>query len=257
VQLAENPNNRYLYAVYQRSGLEDCSHSPPHPNGEIWVSVSTDDGLNWSQGTDITNTHTPDCEPWECACEILPSINDLVNDTLHIAYILDRDATIPDLDGYDLSGTESKVIYHKVPADLIPWEPLIHQFSIYEGPERCRYLPGDLNDNGQCNGGDIVYAVNYFKGFGPPPTVDCDCEGVARPFYGAGDVNGSCAFNGVDVTFYVNYLKGIKPRILFCADCPPDEARHAYEWPLGLKSGAVASGEGGVGQNRRCSQSKQ
>lgn len=255
--MTEDPTSGYLYAVYQKNGFEDCSdrtYGPPHPNGEIWVSVSTDGGLNWSEGTDITNTHTPDCRPWDCACEMQPSINELVNDTLHIAYILDRDAAITDYG--EMFITEAKVIYHKVAADLILPEPLIRQFSIYEGPERCRYLPGDLNDNGQSNGNDIVYAVNYLKGFGPPPTVDCDCEGITGPFYGAGDVNGNCAFNGVDVTFYVNYLKGLQQRILFCPGCPPDEARHAYEWPLRLEWGSVDSGERWGGEDEHCFQFK-
>ena len=49
---------------------------------------------------------------------------------------------------------------------------------------------------------------------------------IARPSYAAGDVNGNCTFNGIDITFFVNYLRGRQPRILFCQDCPPDEARN-------------------------------
>ena len=88
----------------------------------------------------------------------------------------------------------------------------------------CYYTPGDINGNNAVNGIDIVYAVNYFKGTGPNPPVDC--SGICAeqsPFYAAGDVNGNCAFNGIDITFFVGYLKGQHPNLLYCSDCPPAE----------------------------------
>jgi hypothetical protein len=130
-QLGMNPGNGYLYLLYERNNCEDLSYSALLPNSELWVSVSTDNGLNWSTGTNITDTQTPDCMPGDCASEIQPSMDHLVNDTLHILYILDRDAGIWDLDGYP---TENKVIYQKIPADLILTEPLLPQFSIRSDP---------------------------------------------------------------------------------------------------------------------------
>jgi hypothetical protein len=59
------------------------------------------------------------------------------------------------------------------------------------------YLPGDANNHGQVNGLDVVYLVNYLKGYGPAPV----------PFL-AGDANGSCDVNGLDVVYLVNYFKG-------------------------------------------------
>jgi hypothetical protein len=86
----------------------------------------------------------------------------------------------------------------------------------------CAYLIGDINGNGEANGVDVTYGVNYFKGFGPPPPVVCsDCPAFGQELFGAGDVNGNCQFNGVDVTYYVNYLKGIGPALGYCLDCPP------------------------------------
>jgi hypothetical protein len=89
----------------------------------------------------------------------------------------------------------------------------------------CSYTPGDINGNHSVNGVDIVYAVNYFKGTGPNPPIDCypDCPLplLPNPFFAAGDVNGNCAFNGVDITFFVRYLKGQVPSLLYCTDCPP------------------------------------
>lgn len=92
-------------------------------------------------------------------------------------------------------------------------------------PAVCAYRPGDINQNGSINGVDIVYGVNYLKGTGNPPPMDCgspvgNCP-EASPFYAAGDVNGNCAFNGIDITFFVRYLKLQVPNLLTCPDCLP------------------------------------
>ena len=90
------------------------------------------------------------------------------------------------------------------------------------GGPGCDYVAGDINNNGEANGVDVSYGVNYFKGFGPPPPVICfDCPAVGENLFGAGDVNGNCGFNGVDITYFVNYLKGIGPALTFCPACPP------------------------------------
>jgi hypothetical protein len=87
----------------------------------------------------------------------------------------------------------------------------------------CAYVPGDMNGNGAPNGVDIVYAVNYFKGTGNPPPIDCYpfCPGTPNPFYAAGDVNGNCAFNGIDITYFVGFMKGIYSQLLTCPSCGP------------------------------------
>jgi parallel beta-helix repeat protein/predicted outer membrane repeat protein len=86
----------------------------------------------------------------------------------------------------------------------------------------CHYIPGDINGNGTSNGIDVVFGVNYFKGSGTAPPVDCHptCPNEPNPFYAAGDVNGNCAYNGIDITFFVRYLKGEVPSLLYCPDCP-------------------------------------
>jgi hypothetical protein len=217
--LAVNPSNGYIYLLHERNRPEDVSLFYGYANAEQWVSVSTDNGANWSTGTNITNTPSPDCVR-NCMSEVQASLYDVVNDTLHIMYILDKEAGFfQDNQG---QATENKVIYQKIPVDLIPTEPLIEQFSIREGPVRCSYRPGDINSNGEANGTDVTYAVNFFKGHGDVPAVDCDCPEIARPFYAAGDVNGNCSFNGVDITFYVAFLKGQQEWLRHCPSCPPD-----------------------------------
>jgi len=85
----------------------------------------------------------------------------------------------------------------------------------------CVYIVGDVNNNGQANGIDVGYAVNYFKGFGPPPPSLCPCL-PHGDIYVSGDVNASCAFNGMDITYFVNCLGYNGQDLMPCPDCPPD-----------------------------------
>jgi hypothetical protein len=81
------------------------------------------------------------------------------------------------------------------------------------------YVPGDVNNNGQTNGIDVVYFVTYLKGGPLPPfTMNCPPHGV---LYAACDANGSCTSNGIDVTYMVAFFKGLQPTLGFCPDCPP------------------------------------
>jgi hypothetical protein len=69
------------------------------------------------------------------------------------------------------------------------------------------YLAGDINGSADVNGLDVVWLVNYLKGYGPPPVP------ILR-----GDTNGDCSVNGLDVVYLVNYLKGLGslPRLGDC-----------------------------------------
>jgi hypothetical protein len=125
--LGQDPETGYLYCTYQ---VYDCDTTHlsrrGYPSGDIYVSVSTDGGQNWSVGTNITGTTTPGgALPGDCFSEIHPSLAKLVNGACNITYVLDRDA------GYGLHGegewTENEFVYHKVPVDLIPHTPLVPQ----------------------------------------------------------------------------------------------------------------------------------
>ena len=87
------------------------------------------------------------------------------------------------------------------------------------------HLPGDINGNGQVNGVDIVYGVNYLKGTGnPPPHVATTCFGTSS-FYIDADVNGNGAFNGIDITYFVRYLKGQISILLYYTGCYRDSVQ--------------------------------
>ncbi len=138
--LGLDPETGCLYCVYVRCAQGDTSggENPSHgwANGEIYCSVSTDGGLNWSEGTNLTNTPSPNCTPGNCFDEDYPSQTLLVNDTLHIIYVEDKDAggvvmTSPQ----EGTWTENPVKYLKVPADLVPpGPPYVPNFYFHVGP---------------------------------------------------------------------------------------------------------------------------
>ncbi|MFH1733141.1 MAG: T9SS type A sorting domain-containing protein, partial [bacterium] len=125
--LGQDPATGNLYCMYQ---VYDCDTTAisagGYPSGEVYISVSEDGGLNWSVGTNITETITPsNAAPGECLSELTPSMAELVDDTCRIMYVLDRDA------GFVVQGegtwTLNDVMYHKVPVNLIPTTPLVPQ----------------------------------------------------------------------------------------------------------------------------------
>ena len=65
--------------------FDDCADpvNPSYPigaaNGDLWLSVSTDNGLTWDKARNLTDTYTPDCdssggENGPCESEIYPSM---------------------------------------------------------------------------------------------------------------------------------------------------------------------------------------
>jgi hypothetical protein len=113
----------------------------------------------------------------------------------------------------------------------------LYNFFVQHG---CPYKVGDINNDGNSNGIDVVFGVNYFKGGLIPPVV-CDCPDP-NPIYGAGDVNGNCVFNGIDITYYVAFLKGNQPSLLWCPTCPPSVLPSPALTTPGLKANAIRNG---------------
>jgi hypothetical protein len=125
--LGQDPETDYVYCTYQ---VYDCDttalSAAGWPSGEVYVSVTTDGGLTWAEGTNVTETITPEnAMAGQCLSELSPSMAKLVNDTCQILYVLDRDAGfVVQEEG---TWTQNNVIYHRVPVDLIPTEPLVPQ----------------------------------------------------------------------------------------------------------------------------------
>jgi len=133
--VSQDPETGYFYCVYQVFDT-DSSHlsADGWPSGEVYVSVSTDFGQNWSVGINITNTRSPaNASPGQCLSELDPSLAKTIHGNLHILYNLDKDAGCWDIN--EGESTCNEVIYHKVPVDLIPATPLVDQdIPFHVGP---------------------------------------------------------------------------------------------------------------------------
>jgi len=162
--LGQDLGTGYLYCMYQ---VYDCdtlhlSHfiGPSGwgmPSGEVYVSVSTDGGLNWSVGTNVTNTITPTNAPaGQCKSELTPSLAKEVDGFCRIMYVYDLDAgNCIQSEG---SATNNPVRYHKVPVNLIPTTPLVPQWPT-PGGVPFHVEPGtfpNVNINLTTYGGSIV-----------------------------------------------------------------------------------------------------
>ncbi len=125
--LGQDPSTGYLYCMYQ---VYDCDAAhlslSGYPSGEIYVSVSTDGGMNWSVGTNVTNTITPaQATPGNSWSELTPSMAKTVDGYCRIMYVLDKDAgNVVQTEG---SWTLNPVKYHRVPVSAIPTTPLVPQ----------------------------------------------------------------------------------------------------------------------------------
>ena len=145
-QASVDPANGYIYCMYQRYFHPlgpSTQYGYPYqagdttdfsfggwPNGEIWVTVSTNGGITWAEGTNVTNTPSPDASPGLCESELTPCMApDLYNDCCHILYVLDRDAgCVLQTEG---TWTENEVVYQRVPTSAISTTPHLLNYPMH------------------------------------------------------------------------------------------------------------------------------
>jgi hypothetical protein len=175
--LGQDPGTGYLYCMYQEYDVDSTHLSAAGwPSGEIYVSVSTDGGLNWSVGTNVTNTITPQNAPaGGCLSELTPSMAKTVDGECHIMYVLDRDA------GFVIwtegSWTLNDVIYHRLSVDSIPTTPLVPQDVLFHvqpfgpPPWQVELTPTTGTIFG-LEGGTLGYNIAVENGGAVPVTFD-------------------------------------------------------------------------------------
>ncbi len=128
-------NLNYVYMTFVQFGGTSATEQADmsnhgYMNGEIYLTTSADGGIRWSPGKNLTNSRLPGCDPTtgptdSCPSENWPSIARLINDTIHIEYVNDRDA------GDAVFGqgawTFNPVMYYRIPGgtDVQPVCPLI------------------------------------------------------------------------------------------------------------------------------------
>lgn len=181
-QLSECNGNLYTTWVDFTGGATgDCASwgTDGSANGELYVAASSDDGLNWGEPFNLTNTPTPDCDPssgYNCASENWASMTRFAianqpTDDWSQAVVIDPDPAHPYLgDSYlDVQYVEDK------DAGSIVWEEGSWQdnnlrwfrMACYEpimtNTTCCLGVRGNIDgDIGEIEDiGDLVYMVDY------------------------------------------------------------------------------------------------
>jgi hypothetical protein len=184
-----------LYVVYTQFGSADdpCGDVDGLNfvlNGEVYVSMSDDDGATWGTPVNLTNSATPNCAPGDCDSDYWASAARYGRidqceypgqPVLDILYINDKSAgsAVQPASGY---WTTNNVMWMTTPC--------------YGGGSGPTYICGDANDDGDVNVADVVYLINYiFKG-GPEPV----------PQLCVGDVNDDGDVNVADCVYLISYI---------------------------------------------------
>ena len=153
-------NLDYVYLIYTKFGGQTAAEQADtsatgHPNGEIFLTVSSSGGDTWAPASNLTQTRTPDCDPSipgnECRSEDWVTLNKAVSD-LDILYISDRDAGAAPLG----EGTyqPNDVMYLRIPGGTGDAEHLCPPLSAgFDGflsaNVECEYhaAPGEIQSN--------------------------------------------------------------------------------------------------------------
>ncbi len=86
-------------------------------NWDVYVTYSTDGGMNWMAPVNVTDTQSPGAPAGQCMSENWANLAKVASDKMHIQYIFDLDAGgIPQNEG---TWTENPVFYQGVPVDSI------------------------------------------------------------------------------------------------------------------------------------------
>ena len=127
--IAEDESTGDLFIVYQQYDTSDIAANG-YPQADIMISRSIDGGIRWSIGTNISNTHSPGAEAGYCMHEREITCNEtIVNDTLCIFYILDKDAgSVIQSEG---AWTLNYAICQRVPISEIPTIPLMPRYPMH------------------------------------------------------------------------------------------------------------------------------
>jgi len=150
-----------LYLTYVKFPQDGDRAQNGFINGEIYATVSIDNGLTWAEGINLTNTHANNSDIGDGESECWCSLAEVVDDNLHISYIFDLDpGGIPQNEG---AITLNPVMYHKVSIDDIPTEPLIMGRNFHVGfPPEISVEPEEIETVGVPDGdpGEVELTIS-------------------------------------------------------------------------------------------------
>lgn len=108
MNLGVREDDNLIAAIWTQFDTSDVSASG-YGNGDIFMSY-TEDGAYWHEPGNLTHTYSPHCFPGECASDNWATLADVVDDSLHIFYVNDKDAgSIFYGEG---AATENPMVYH-------------------------------------------------------------------------------------------------------------------------------------------------
>lgn len=97
-----------IFATWTQFDTADCS-SGGFGNGDVWMTYSVNSGATWATPVNVTNSQTPGCFAGECDSDHWATLADVVDDSLHIFYVNDKDAGgLPQTEG---ANTENPMMY--------------------------------------------------------------------------------------------------------------------------------------------------
>ena len=166
----EGPSPVYPYP-YLAGDTTDFSSSG-WPNGEIWMTKSTDNGYSWAEGLNVSRTYSPGALPGDCMSELNPSMApDVTNGLCHVFYIFDKDAGAATQN--EGTWTLNDAVYQAVPIDSIPDSPRLMPYPLHVDSSGMpagttavwSHRPGNLPDN-------FMLEQNFPNPFNPTTSIE-------------------------------------------------------------------------------------
>ena len=108
----------YLYCIFAGNPWGDTS-AMGYPNYDIFGSYSIDGGATWSKAVNMSNTSSKDCSAGNCDSEDYATLAEMVNDTLHICFVEDKDAGGAVGTAPEGSVTLNPIRYWAAPAEML------------------------------------------------------------------------------------------------------------------------------------------
>ena len=130
--LAQDTVTGYLYCSYQKHDSVQYAENN-HPMADAWVTVSTDGGMTWSEGTNVSNTDGGEGLPaplsrYERDITIASFITD---GWVHMQYMMDHDAGSGSSTQPIGVNTNNELIYQRIPVEDIPTTPLLPNYPLH------------------------------------------------------------------------------------------------------------------------------